>query len=447
MTTTPGIGYDYCFTTQATTTMTTAAITNTTIPAGDYASDTPFNNLTAVPLNGVWRLRITDNLSIDNGYIFSWFMKFGVGLESNINYTNPTIISESWSSSPDITSTGTNQISITPTQTGLNCYDYTTTDNNGCTYTEQYRIDVLDPQTDFEAVDLYRYDSDGNGTEDFNLDFNTSRIIGGLNPITTSVLYYTTLADAQSQTNPIGSTSAFANTTNPQTIYARVDNANMLCSNIIVNFDLLLTTQPLTDTDNDGIPDLSEDLNGNGNLNDDDTDGDGIPNYQDDDDDGDGVPTAIEISATGYRIENIPFLDTDGDGIENYLDDDDDGDGVLTINEDYNNNGDPTDDDTDGSGIPDFLEANVTLSITNIEKDGFSIYPNPLNGNIFSINVLNQYGPKYIEVLNLNGRLVLSKELDPSSNSINIELPQLSAGMYLVRLNRNSSLTYKLIKR
>ncbi|MEP5131769.1 T9SS type A sorting domain-containing protein, partial [Nonlabens ulvanivorans] len=199
--------------------------------------------------------------------------------------------------------------------------------------------------------------------------------------------------------------------------------------------------------DNDGIPDLSEDLNGNGNLNDDDTDGDGIPNYQDDDDDGDGVPTAIEISATGYRIENIPFLDTDGDGIENYLDDDDDGDGVLTINEDYNNNGDPTDDDTDGSGIPDFLEANVTLSITNIEKDGFSIYPNPLNGNNFSINSLNQNGPRYIEVLNLNGRLILSKELDTSSNSINIELPELSTGMYLVRLNRNSSLIYKLIKR
>lgn len=447
VTTTPGIGYDYCFTTQATTTMTTAAITNTTIPAGDYASETPFNNLTGVPLNGVWRLRITDNLSIDNGYIFSWFMKFGVGLESSVNYTNPAIISESWSSSPDITSTGTNQISITPTQTGLNCYDFTTTDNNGCTYTEQYCIEVLDPQTDFEAVDLYRYDSDGNGTENFNLDFNTSRIIGGLNPITTSVLYYTTLADAQSQTNPIGSTSAFANMTNPQTIYARVDNTNMLCSNIIVDFDLLLTTQPLTDTDNDGIPDLSEDLNGNGNLNDDDTDGDGIPNYQDGDDDGDGVPTAIEISATGYRIENVPFLDTDGDGIENYLDDDDDGDGVLTINEDYNNNGDPTDDDTDGSGIPDFLEVNVTLSITNIEKDGFSIYPNPLNGNNFSINFLDQNGPRYIEVLNLNGRLILSKELDTSSNSINIELPELSTGMYLVRLNRNSSLTYKLIKR
>ncbi|WP_405369756.1 T9SS type A sorting domain-containing protein [Nonlabens sp. Asnod2-A12] len=442
----PGIGYDYCFTSQATTTMVGASATNTTIPAGDYASQSAFTGLTGVPLNGPWRVRITDNLVSDNGYIFSWFMKFGVGLESNINYTNPTIINESWSSSPDITSTGTNQISITPTQTGLNCYDYTTTDSNGCTYTEQYCIDVLDSQTDFEAVDLYRYDSDVNGTEDFNLDFNTARIIGDLNPITTSVLYYTTLADAQSQNNPIGSTSAFANTTNPQTIYARVDNINMLCSNIIVDFDLLLTTQPLTDTDNDGIPDLSEDLNENGNLNDDDTDGDGIPNYQDDDDDGDGVPTAIEIGTTGYRRVNIPFLDTDGDGIENYLDDDDDGDGVLTINEDYNNNDDPTDDDTDGSGIPDFLEVNITLSVTNIEKDAFSIYPNPLNGNSFSIKFLDQNGPKYIEVLNLNGRLILSKELDTSSNSINIELPELSTGMYLVRIDRNSSLTYKLIK-
>ncbi len=48
--------------------------------------------------------------------------------------------------------------------------------------------------------------------------------------------------------------------------------------------------------------------------------------------------------------------DTDGDFLANYIDPDDDGDGILTKNEDANGNGDPTDDDTDGDGIPDYLD-------------------------------------------------------------------------------------------
>ena len=38
------------------------------------------------------------------------------------------------------------------------------------------------------------------------------------------------------------------------------------------------------------------------------------------------------------------------------LDADDDGDGILTKAEDLNGNGDPTDDDSNGNGIADYLE-------------------------------------------------------------------------------------------
>jgi len=48
---------------------------------------------------------------------------------------------------------------------------------------------------------------------------------------------------------------------------------------------------------------------------------------------------------------------TDGDAFPNYLDSDDDGDGILTKDEDANGNGDPTDDDSDDDGIPDYLDA------------------------------------------------------------------------------------------
>ena len=48
--------------------------------------------------------------------------------------------------------------------------------------------------------------------------------------------------------------------------------------------------------------------------------------------------------------------DTDGDGIPNYADADDDGDGILTIDEDANGDGNPMNDDSDNDGIPDYLD-------------------------------------------------------------------------------------------
>ncbi|MFK7750559.1 MAG: Calx-beta domain-containing protein [Kordia sp.] len=72
------------------------------------------------------------------------------------------------------------------------------------------------------------------------------------------------------------------------------------------------------DTDEDGVFDTFEDVNGDNDLSNDDTDDDGIPNYQDADDDGDGINTA---------------------------------------DEDYDGDNDPTNDDSDGDGTPDYLDA------------------------------------------------------------------------------------------
>lgn len=71
------------------------------------------------------------------------------------------------------------------------------------------------------------------------------------------------------------------------------------------------------DTDGDGVFDTFEDVNGDNDLDNDDTDGDGIPNYQDADDDGDGVNTADE----DYDGDNDPTNeDSDDDGTPDYLD-------------------------------------------------------------------------------------------------------------------------------
>jgi FKBP-type peptidyl-prolyl cis-trans isomerase len=86
-------------------------------------------------------------------------------------------------------------------------------------------------------------------------------------------------------------------------------------SPLVFYFDLYDVNE--SDDDNDLVANWREDLNGNGEINDDDTDGDKIPNYADTDDDGDGI---------------------------------------LTRDEDINNDGDPTNDDSNGNGIPNYLD-------------------------------------------------------------------------------------------
>jgi FKBP-type peptidyl-prolyl cis-trans isomerase FkpA len=77
-------------------------------------------------------------------------------------------------------------------------------------------------------------------------------------------------------------------------------------------FKIELHDVNFADHDNDGILSSNEDLDGDGNVKNDDTDGDLIPNYLDADDDGDGILTKDESLTE----------DTDGDGIPNYLDKD-----------------------------------------------------------------------------------------------------------------------------
>ncbi len=102
---------------------------------------------------------------------------------------------------------------------------------------------------------------------------------------------------------------------------AQNQSSNLVDTNLLFFVDLLDFVKD-TDQDNDNVPSIKEDIDGDGDVNNDDTDGDGIPN----------------------------FLDTD-----------DDGDGVLTRNEDANGDGDPTNDFSDPTNptLPDYLNPKI----------------------------------------------------------------------------------------
>ena len=169
------------------------------------------------------------------------------------------------------------------------------------------------------------------------------------------------------------------------------------------------------DDDGDGIPTISEVKPGPTILID--TDRDGTPDYHDLDDDNDGVPSLLEtnITATGFS------LDTDGDGVYDHVDTDDDGDGLLTILEDLNGNGDPTDDDTDRDGIPNYLESRILDSdddgvVDELDSDNLDPY-NDQDGDYFP---------------NLDEKIAGTNPLDPTSYPQDFSNPQLEATIDIV---------------
>jgi hypothetical protein len=122
---------------------------------------------------------------------------------------------------------------------------------------------------------------------------------------------------------------------------------------IMFKFDLLQTE--VNDHDQDGIPSYAENLDGDFDINDEDTDGDLLVNFIDDDDDGDGVLTIDELMPNEYVVdtnlgEEEPTL-ADGE----YEVDRTEEDGVITIKTvkimDSNND-----------GVDDYLDENITIN-------------------------------------------------------------------------------------
>ncbi|MEM7292315.1 MAG: OmpA family protein [Pseudomonadota bacterium] len=136
------------------------------------------------------------------------------------------------------------------------------------------------------------------------------------------------------------------------------------------------------DSDNDGVPDEDEIINGT-DPNNPDTDGDGIPDgIENNDSDGDGINDGLEPDSDGDGIPDATEVgpdpnnpqDSDGDGIPDYSDTDSDNDGVPDSVEgsgDTDGDGipDSLDVDSDNDGIPDAIE-DGTLSGNDTDGDG-----------------------------------------------------------------------------
>lgn len=88
--------------------------------------------------------------------------------------------------------------------------------------------------------DLTQCDPSGE-TSVFDLTSQIPTILDGQNPDDFNVSFHLTEASASTNTNPISPEDAYTNTSNPQTIWVRVEKAELPSCFVIVNFDLIVT--------------------------------------------------------------------------------------------------------------------------------------------------------------------------------------------------------------
>ncbi|MGB6269112.1 MAG: endonuclease, partial [Olleya sp.] len=83
-----------------------------------------------------------------------------------------------------------------------------------------------------------------------------------------------------------------------------------------------------------------------------------------------------------------------------------------------------------------------SLSISEVNKKEFKIYPNPVNGNLLTIE--NSQNTRF-EIYNILGKKILTGTITPNNNKVSVS--SLSNGVYILKLNNNNgSVTKKLIK-
>jgi gliding motility-associated-like protein len=164
-----GIGYEYGFTNNPTYgTMRTVGggtpplysyidnagnqVTNQAhLAAGTYASEDPLNLLVGSPINGNWILKVCDNWTIDNGFLFGWRLEFAPSLLSNVEQYTIGAQNTSWVAAPGIVSSTPANATVFLTTAGTYNYTYRYIDSALCVYDTSVRV-LVNPNADLPQV-------------------------------------------------------------------------------------------------------------------------------------------------------------------------------------------------------------------------------------------------------------------------------------------------------
>ncbi len=113
-----------------------------------------------------------------------------------------------------------------------------------CFATSSFDLIISGPTPTATSVDIVVCDDDTDGLASFDLAAHDANILDGQDAGTFIVSYYETEADANAGTNAL--TSPYNNTSNPQTIFARVESNVAFDCYSVVGFDLIVSELPNT---------------------------------------------------------------------------------------------------------------------------------------------------------------------------------------------------------
>jgi gliding motility-associated-like protein len=130
-----------------------------------------------------------------------------------------------------------------------------------CYVTNSFNLIIgAQPDSTFVLDDIITCDdASDDGFEDFDLESQTSIVIGSQNPSDFNVSYHLSLADAQLGIGALS--SPYTNISNPQTVFVRVENVTNGCS-IFDSFDLIISGPTPTANPNVVYPECDNDFDG-----------------------------------------------------------------------------------------------------------------------------------------------------------------------------------------
>jgi hypothetical protein len=89
--TAPGVGWDYLWSPEATNGTWGENAGAGSLPSGTYEPAGDLCDLVGCPLNGEWTFTVTDNIAIDNGFIFYWGLNLNPALYPGVTTFTPQI--------------------------------------------------------------------------------------------------------------------------------------------------------------------------------------------------------------------------------------------------------------------------------------------------------------------------------------------------------------------
>lgn len=114
-----------------------------TLPAMEYASFESLDGLLGCPLNGEWSIIVTDNVPMDNGWLFQWGIELQEQLYPEQEIFHQNVVDWGWDSTPSVINMDSNSLQASPPNAGVFPYTFWVEDNFGCRYDTTLEFNVL----------------------------------------------------------------------------------------------------------------------------------------------------------------------------------------------------------------------------------------------------------------------------------------------------------------